>query len=532
MKFTDLDLDPRILKGIEEMGFSELMPVQEHTFPHTFTRKDIYVQSQTGSGKTAAFIISIYHLFLNEPALKDKQALIVAPTRELAVQIGREAEVLGKYLDFTVGVFYGGIGYGQQEKLLREKVNLIIGTPGRLLDFSQSKKLDMKNIGIFVIDEADRLFDMGFIPDIRRMFRMIPPWPERQTMLYSATLDSRVKSISGEYMHEPAEVQIDPEQVTVEQISQELYHVARDEKMQVLIGLLKKNQPKNAIIFTNTKHMAVRVSDILKANGFHSQYIIGDLPQKKRIQIIDSVKKGTLPFLVATDVASRGLHVDDLELVINYDIPEYTESYVHRIGRTARVGKKGTAISLVCEHLVYELDDIESYINMKIPVAPLTDDLFIDVKKPSQKFREIHGDKRKTASMKATSRKKKTQGSVTKSDYKGGRASSKKSGQKKAGGSAGQSRGGSGHGEHKKAGSTGKRKEYQEEKKRKQQPDGKKDTQQQSPRTSKKKNMKKLEDRIDYYSEKYGESFTLTSEKKKDKPNLGRKIAGLFKKKK
>ncbi|HON78340.1 MAG TPA: DEAD/DEAH box helicase [Spirochaetota bacterium] len=375
MKFTELDLHDDLMKGIKEAGFIECMPVQEATYLHAFQGKDVSVQSQTGTGKSAAFLVSIMQVFMKEPEKKQK-ALIVAPTRELAVQIEKEAHLLGKYLPLKIGVFYGGVGYNTQEKLLRDGVDIIIGTPGRLIDFTMSGKLSLRDLSVFVIDEADRLFDMGFLPDIKKLFRKMPDQSQRQTMLFSATLDTRVKNIAHEFMNDPVEIEIEPEQVTVENIFQKLYHVGKKEKMSLLLGILKKTNPANGIIFTNTKHRAVEVAETLKRNGFNATYIIGDLPQSKRLQVIESVKKGTLPFLVATDVAARGLHINDLELVINYDLPENCENYVHRIGRTARVGKSGTAISLVCEEFVWGLEAIESYTNVKIESDVADEELY------------------------------------------------------------------------------------------------------------------------------------------------------------
>jgi ATP-dependent RNA helicase RhlB len=369
MKFTDRLLHKNIYKGIEKAGFSNCLPVQTKTFEQTLdNNKDVCVQSQTGTGKTAAYLISVFQLLLIDDSFTNKKALIVAPTRELAVQITKEAQLIGHYLNLCIGCFYGGDSFTKQETLLKKGVDIFVGTPGRLLDFSQQGKLDLSKIGILVIDEADRLFDMGFLPDIRRMLRKMPPYNERRTMLFSATLDSRVKELAWEHMNDPVEIEVTPEQITVENVSQELYHVEKSEKMQLLLGILKKEQPKNVLIFTNTKHMAFEVSQRLIRNGYDSQYIMGDLPQKKRLKVIEGIKAGKIKYLVATEVAARGLHIDDLDLVINYDLPAECESYVHRIGRTARAGKSGKAITLACEQYVYGLEAIESYTDMKIPV--------------------------------------------------------------------------------------------------------------------------------------------------------------------
>ena len=368
IKFSELDLDPALQKGITEAGFTNCMPVQEKAFLHTLKCTDVCVQSQTGTGKTALFLISIFHIFLNKRDPENNKALIIAPTRELAIQIEEEAKVIGKYLDFTSGAFYGGVGYVEQEKLLKNNVDILIGTPGRLIDLNQKRKLNFGKTGILVIDEADRLFDMGFLPDIRRMLGNMPHFSERMSMLFSATLSYRAKELAWKFMNNPVEIEITPEKITVDRISQKLYHVGKEEKMPILLGILKSEEPENCLIFANTKNKAYEVSKRLECNGYGCKYIMGDLPQNKRLRIIDDMKSGKLKYLVATDVAARGLHVDDLEMVINYDLPNDAENYVHRIGRTARAGKEGKAISLACEKFVYSLEPIEELTNCKIPV--------------------------------------------------------------------------------------------------------------------------------------------------------------------
>ena len=375
MQFSELDLNPDLMRGIEELGFITCTDVQEETFRRTLDGRDVAVQSQTGTGKTAAFLITIYQLMNESETYRGTRALIVAPTRELAVQIENDAKALGKYLPQRTGCFYGGVGYGQQERDLAESVEIVIGTPGRLLDFSQSGKLDFREMGIIVIDEADRLFDMGFYPDIRKLMRRSRPRTERLTMLYSATLSVSVRNISWQFMNDPAEIEVEAENLTVDTVQQELYHVARDEKFPLLLGLLRRESPRSAIIFCNTKRATEIIAGRLKHNGYHCDFIIGDLPQHRRLKIIERIKSGDAGLLTATDVAARGLHVDDLDLVVNYDLPEDPEAYVHRIGRTARAGKQGKAISLACERFVYSLEPIEELIGMRIPSVPVTDDL-------------------------------------------------------------------------------------------------------------------------------------------------------------
>ena len=378
MKFTELNLDERLMRAIRDLNFTDCTDVQAETFVHTLKCRDVAVQSQTGTGKTAAFLISIFQLWITEERFRGTKALVVAPTRELAVQIERDARALGKYVPFRSACFYGGVGYVAQEKAIADGVDLIIGTPGRLLDFNQKGKLNFGELGILVIDEADRLFDMGFYPDIRKIMRRARPREERVTMLYSATLSSRVRNLAWQFMNDPAEVEIAPEQMTVETVDQALYHVSKEEKFRLLLGILKNSDPTNALIFCNTKRATEIVARKLQLNGYACEFIMGDLPQKKRIKIIDSLKAGELRMLCATDVAARGLHVDDLDMVINYDIPEDPEAYVHRIGRTARAGKTGRAVSLACERFVYGLEPIQELIGRKIPVRQVSADLIAD----------------------------------------------------------------------------------------------------------------------------------------------------------
>lgn len=375
------------MAGISDAGFTEPTPVQVQTFSHTLAGRDVTVQSQTGTGKTAAFLISIFELLTRNESYRGAKALIVAPTRELAVQIDEEARLLGAHTGIKTGCFYGGVGYGKQEDEIARGVDIIIGTPGRLLDFCRSKKLDFMSVRICVIDEADRLFDMGFYPDIQEIMRKMVDRTERTTMLFSATLSTKVLNIAWKYMNDPVEVEIEPEHLTVDRIDQSVYHVARDEKMRLLLGLLQSFKPRNALVFTNTKVKAEEVSKRLSMNGFSSRFIMGDLPQSKRMRIIEDIKNGKNQFVVATDVAARGIHIDDLQLVVNYDVPEDPESYVHRIGRTARAGLDGKAITLACEQYVFGLEPIEELIGKKIPVERFGPDLLAEDKSEGMSVR-------------------------------------------------------------------------------------------------------------------------------------------------
>ncbi|MFA6682239.1 MAG: DEAD/DEAH box helicase, partial [Sphaerochaeta sp.] len=352
-------------------GFTECTEVQERVLPVSLTQKDVMIQSKTGSGKTAVYVLTILENYVK--AVKEgknkPKALVVAPTRELAVQIEEDTLKLSEHIPgLTVGCFYGGVGYAKQDKAIEDGCDIFVCTPGRILDYQKMHKIDFRNFDIFVVDEADRLFDMGFYPDIQNMFSLLRPCTERQTMLFSATLGTKVKNLAWSFMNNPVEIEVEPEEMTVNAIIQELYHISKKDKFGLLLQLLSKENPENCLVFTNTKARCIEVSKRLTLNGYAAKYLMGDLAQAKRLETIDKMKDGSIKFLVATDVAARGLQIDDLELVVNYDIPDDFESYVHRIGRTARAGKSGKSITLADEEYVFGLEPIENFINMKIPV--------------------------------------------------------------------------------------------------------------------------------------------------------------------
>ena len=394
MEFKEFTLHPDLQRGIAEAEYITCMPVQEQVLTHAFGGQDLYVQSQTGTGKTAAFLVVIFQRLLTEEFLSGKKALIMAPTRELAVQIEEEAKLLAKYLPFKIGSFYGGVGYTQQEKLLRENVQILVGTQGRVLDLNSSGRMNLMDLAFLVLDEADRMFDMGFYPDLQKLIKVVPSADRRQTMLFSATLSIYVKNLAWEYTRNPLEIEIQPEVVTVEEIDQVLYHVPSDEKMRLLLGILQREQPESAIIFCNTKRYTEIVAKRLRMNGYDCEFIIGDLPQHKRLKVIDDLKAGKIRFLVATDVAARGLDVEALALVVNYDLPVEAENYVHRIGRTARAGKTGRAITLSSDQDVYELPAIERYIGKKIPSETASAELYGEDKSAGRQVRtDIYEDR-------------------------------------------------------------------------------------------------------------------------------------------
>ncbi|MDR2444989.1 MAG: DEAD/DEAH box helicase [Spirochaetaceae bacterium] len=376
MEFSTLALHSDLKRGLAEAGFISAMPVQEQVISNAFSGRDLYVQSQTGTGKTLAYLIVIMQRLVSEPALSGRKALIMVPTRELAVQVEDEARLLGKYLPFKTGAFYGGVGYGAQQQTLRDDAQILVGTPGRVLDLNASGYMNLMNIAFLVLDEADRMFDMGFYPDLRKLVKVVPPADRRQTMLFSATLNTYVRTLAYEYTKEPVEIEIEPEHITVNEVEQLLYHVPSADKMRLLLGILRRENPESAIIFCNTKRYTEIVARRLHENGIRCEFISGDLPQQKRLAIIDSLKAGRLHYLVATDVAARGLDIEGLALVVNYDLPVETENYVHRIGRTARAGKTGRAVSFASEQDVYELTDIEKYLGNKIPSQIASEDLY------------------------------------------------------------------------------------------------------------------------------------------------------------
>lgn len=372
MDFVEFGLDQRLLKGIEQAGYVSCTPVQEQVIKASQASggkgPDLYVQSQTGTGKTAAYLVAVISEMLKE-GNAGKRCLILAPTRELAVQIEEEAKVLVGTSGLRPFSVYGGVGYEKQIAALKKGVDILIGTPGRVIDLNEGGNLDLTGAHFCVIDEADRMFDMGFYDDLRKILKCLPEAESRQTMLFSATLNTYVKNLAWEYTRDPVEITIEAENITVSEIQQELLHVSSDEKMKLLVGILRHENPESAIIFCNTKRCCEVVAKRLVINGIKAEFMIGDLPQSKRLQILKSFKAGEIRILVATDVAARGIDVDDLAMVINYDLPVEAENYVHRIGRTARAGRTGKAYTFCSEQDVYNLPAIERYIEMSIPAT-------------------------------------------------------------------------------------------------------------------------------------------------------------------
>jgi ATP-dependent RNA helicase RhlB len=378
--FASLGLKPEVMQGIREAGFVTCTPIQAQTLPIALAGRDVAGQAQTGTGKTAAFLVALYQALLTRPAAPSRsptsiRALVVAPTRELAVQIHRDALVLGAHTGLTHVVVFGGIDYEKQRQQLGAGCDVLIGTPGRLIDYFKQHVFDLKSAQVLVLDEADRMFDLGFIADIRYIMRRLPAPGRRQSMLFSATLSHRVLELAYEHMNNPELVRIEPDKMTVDRVRQLMYYPSMEEKIPLLIGLLHQSEAVRTMVFVNTKRMAERLEAILKVNGFQAQALSGDVPQNKRLRFLRDFHEGKLAVLIATDVASRGLHIPDVSHVFNFDLPQDAPDYVHRIGRTARAGAEGDAISFACEDTAVSLPDIENYIGHKIPFSPISPEL-------------------------------------------------------------------------------------------------------------------------------------------------------------
>jgi ATP-dependent RNA helicase RhlB len=380
LTYRSLPLVPSLMQGIVDAGFTYCTPIQAQTLPAALEGRDIAGQAQTGTGKTAAFLVALFQSLLTKPPTPGRsptsiRALVVAPTRELAVQIHKDAAVLGKHTGLRLAVVFGGTDYDKQRQILTDGVDVLIGTPGRIIDYFKQHVFDLRHVQVLVLDEADRMFDLGFIADIRFVLRRLPRPELRQSMLFSATLSQRVLELAYEHMNNPELVRIEPDKVTIDRIRQVIYFPSMEEKIPLLIGLLRETEAHRTMVFVNTRRMCERLEASLRANGFNAQALSGDVPQKKRLQFLRQFHEGELAILIATDVASRGLHIPDVSHIFNFDLPQDAPDYVHRIGRTARAGAEGDAISFGCEEYAISLPDIESYIGRKIPVASVSPEL-------------------------------------------------------------------------------------------------------------------------------------------------------------
>jgi Superfamily II DNA and RNA helicases len=368
---SSYDLPEGVRQGIREAGFVFATPIQAETLPITLDGRDIAGQAQTGTGKTAAFLVTAFTRLLRRPRPRPgrgPRCLVVAPTRELVVQIRDDAEKLGRHTGLKTLAVFGGMDYRLQRDALQGSPDLLVGTPGRLIDYERQGATTFRDVEILVIDEADRMFDMGFIRDLRKILRRCPPYDRRQTMLFSATLSVRVMELAYEHTNNAQKVEIEPERVGAHGITEVLYHVSSSEKFRLLLGLMAREGGKRVLIFVNRRSTAVDLVRGLSANGYPTRALAGNVPQDRRLKILNDFKDGKLAVLVATDVASRGLHIEGVSHVINYDLPQDAEDYVHRIGRTGRAGAEGAAVSLACDDYVFSLDAIQKLIGREIPV--------------------------------------------------------------------------------------------------------------------------------------------------------------------
>ncbi len=376
LTFDSLRIPESVKRGIAEHGFTRATPIQAQTLPIALAGRDVAGQAQTGTGKTAAFLIALFNRLLTVPVDAERlgnapRAIVIAPTRELAVQIHSDALNLGKYTGLKLAIVFGGVDYEKQRRTLEEGVDVLIGTPGRIIDYFKQHVFDLRHIQVAVMDEADRMFDLGFIKDIRFLLRRMPHPTARLTMMFSATLSHRVMELAYEHMNNPELIRIEPDKMTVDRVTQVLYFPSTEEKIPLLVGLLRRIDAQRTMVFVNTKRVAEVLERTLTANGFVAQALSGDVPQNKRLKMMREFHNGDIAVLIATDVASRGLHIPDVSHVFNFDLPNDAEDYVHRIGRTARAGAEGDAISFGCEEYAISLPDIERYIGHQIPRAAI-----------------------------------------------------------------------------------------------------------------------------------------------------------------
>jgi ATP-dependent RNA helicase RhlB len=391
--FSSFALDESLAKGLEDMKFSHCTEIQAESLPFALAGRDVAGQAQTGTGKTAAFLLATYQYLLSHSAPEQcrqtqPRALIMAPTRELAIQIHKDAEGIGAHTGIRLGLAYGGTGYQAQRDTIIAGVDILIGTPGRLIDYLKQRVYDLNICQVVVLDEADRMFDLGFIKDIRFMLQRCPPPGERLSLLFSATLSHRVMEVAYEHMNEPERIEIEADHKTVETVRQVVYYPANEEKIPLLLGLIKQHNPFRSIVFVNTKHDAERVKDYLEVNGTEAALISGDVPQTVRQRLLARFQAGEVPVLVATDVAARGLHIPDVSHVFNFDLPQHAEDYVHRVGRTARAGASGDAISFACEKYAFHLPEIEEFIGFKLPMEGVSSELLVSPQHPPRRPRK------------------------------------------------------------------------------------------------------------------------------------------------
>ncbi len=380
-RFLDLDLQPDLLRGIAQLGFQYCSPIQAQVLPHTLEGLDAIGKAQTGTGKTAAFLITIFNDLMSNPLdgerfVGEPRALVIAPTRELVMQIAADAKELGRYTGIKIATLIGGMDYQKQlNRLQNDIVDLVVATPGRLIDFMGRRDIYLDRVEILVLDEADRMLDMGFIPQVKRIVRATPQKSHRQTLLFSATFDQDIINLSQQWTYEPVHVEIEPEHVATDSVDQRVYMCSSDERYRVINNLLRTPEASSVIVFANRRDQVRRLFERLKKAGLPCGVLSGEVPQNKRTRTLDDFKRGRIKVLVATDVAGRGIHVDGVSHVINYNLPEDPEDYVHRIGRTGRAGATGVSISFASEDDAFLLPDIEQLLGHKLDCEHPPEDL-------------------------------------------------------------------------------------------------------------------------------------------------------------
>lgn len=376
VRFHDLNLPLELMHAIFDLGFRYCTPIQAESLPATLAGHDVIGQAQTGTGKSAAFLLTILNYLLkvkpDERYASEPRALVIAPTRELALQIGKDAKALAKHTELKILTVVGGMDYQAQKETLREEIiDVLVATPGRLIDFLNSRDLYLDQVDILVLDEADRMLDMGFIPDVRRIVRATPNKEERQTLLFSATFNFDVRLLIDQWTINPVKVEIEPEQVATDCVKQSFYLLSEAQKLDFLQQFLRQEKPERCILFANRRDVCRDIHSYLHKQGFSAKLLTGEVNQQKRLKTLESFRQTPNSIMVATDVAGRGIHVDGVSHVINFNLPEDAEDYVHRIGRTGRAGKTGIALSLVDEEDAFNLPQLERYLGKKLNLEQL-----------------------------------------------------------------------------------------------------------------------------------------------------------------
>jgi ATP-dependent RNA helicase RhlB len=380
--FQDLDLNPRILRALlDDLKFKVCTPIQGLALPFTLKDADLAGQAQTGTGKTAAYIITILQRFLADTTPRNANqpmALVLAPTRELADQVEKDARGLGAYCGFRTLAIFGGVSYDHQRDHMATGLDLVAATPGRLIDYLRQDEIDLSRVSVLVIDEADRMLDMGFIPDVRRIVARVPAVNHRQTLLFSATLSPDILRLAQGWMRpDPVTVEVDPDNIVADGIEERVYAVSSQDKLPLLLWILSHEEAPRVLIFRNRRRDVEELYADLRRYGVPCEMLSGDVPQNRRMKVLEQFRRGEIPVVVATDVAGRGIHIESVSHVINYDFPFEAPDYVHRIGRTGRAGKKGQAVSFAGEDCAFVVPEIEAYIERSLPVIHPTDEMLV-----------------------------------------------------------------------------------------------------------------------------------------------------------